>query len=227
MAAARRGTKVLEAAPAFSSAPVCTPLLSPHSQHLSSPVTLSLLPLCHVPSPQLFYPCLPSQRLPSSAIASSFSTTHTSPVLYSPQPSHSLFQAPGYPRSCLDYYSPPFTNQFCQTVQHLSPPEDKSCSQPLNHPLVAASTLLFKGDLEKISHCQQISVLQRFLIMYLPLPFSCPAVGKVAEHLMLWPIACPLLRRGAGHGVVLAVGTEPWQEKINEVEGAGTHDWCQ
>lgn len=64
-------------------------------------------------------------------------------------------------------------------------------------------------------------------MMYLPLPFSCPSVGKVAEQLVLSPIVCPLSHRGMGHCVLLAVGTEPWQEKINEVDGAGTHDWCQ
>lgn len=63
-----------------------------------TPVTLSLLPPAALPCPQLFYSCL----LPSPAIAFHLSTTHTSPVLHSPQLFHSLFQAPGFPRSCLD-----------------------------------------------------------------------------------------------------------------------------
>lgn len=231
MAAARRGTSGLEAAPAFSSTPVCTPCCHHTPSPYPPPVTLSLLPPAAFPCPQspilLSLLAIPEAAQLCHCLLSFYSPHITSFTLTLSSLTLS-FKLLGFPDPVWMYpYSPPCTNQFCQTDQHLSPPEDKSCSQPFNHPQVAASTLLFKGDLEKTSRCQQISVLQRFLIMYLPLPFSCPAVGKVAEHLVLWPIVCPLLRGGVGHGVVLAVGAEPWQEKINEVERAGTHDWCQ
>lgn len=61
--------------------------------------------------------------------------------------------------------------------------------------------------------CQQISVLQRFLTMYLPLPFSCPGAGGVAEQ----PVLCPLrahlctgewAQRGAGSGCRALAGAD-------------------
>lgn len=85
MAAARRGSYGLEAAPAFSSTLLCTPLLSSHSQHSSSstchpePSTIC----CFAPVPSSSVPACFSRSLPSPAIASCLSTTHISPILRS------------------------------------------------------------------------------------------------------------------------------------------------
>lgn len=113
MAAARRGSSVLEAAPAFSSTLVCTPLLLPHSQHLSStchpePST----PCCFAMSPVPTLLSLPAAQ-PCHCLLSFYSPHITSFTL---SPSSLSFKLLDFPDPVWMYpYSPPSTYQFCQT----------------------------------------------------------------------------------------------------------------
>lgn len=73
----------------FSRTLVCSPLLSPHSQHLSptchpEPPTTCCFAMSPVASSSI-PACLP-RSLPSPAIALCLSTSHTSPLLHSPPP---------------------------------------------------------------------------------------------------------------------------------------------
>lgn len=165
-------------------------------QHQPPPVHSHVLPRCHhapstcsssachpellppaaLPCPQSLYSPLLSLR-PCHCLLCLYNPPITSLTL--PQLSDPLLQALRLPRSCLHVSLFLTLNKPILPKANVFPHlQDKSFSQPLNHPQAAASTLLFKGKLQKTSHCQQIIVTQRFLIMCLPLPFFCPSVCR-------------------------------------------------
>jgi len=199
VAAVGRGSDALGAAPASSSSLVCTAMLSPCSQHFfilcMSPRAFHHLLPCPGPNPQPFCSLLLFLRLGSALPLPPLALQPSHHLFYTLlQLSDALLQSPGFPRSCLHVsffitlHKPIVPNRLMAlSSQH------KSCSQPPNHPQAAASSLLFTGELQKTSHSQQIIVTQRFLIMYLPLPFFClPVCGAGSVCTMTGAVVCPL-----------------------------------
>lgn len=198
------------------------------------PVIPSFLPPAALSCPQtpslLFPACLP-KTLPSLAITSSVSTTHPLLVLHSPPALWPSSAPPGFPISC--FHVSFFTlNKPILPNRSMSFPTLKSSPAP-NHLTIPKlqPQLFFKGELQKTSHSQQIIITQRFLIMYLLLPFCCPVCRAGTVCTASGPLRAPWyslpLRKGVVHSVLLAMGAVPWQEMINEAEGADTHDWCR